>query len=367
MSVAESTLLASATESVRLPSYSVRVENYKPDNGTESLLMLGLSHKDSHSTHRRTEWMYKNNPAGRAVVCTITHNKSEKDVGVLALCKRQIKTRSGIQNSGIFCDLVADRSHRTLGPAIQLMQEALNTAKPLKLRKIYGWPNEKSIVLFKRFPSAELGQVGIYRRYFNWRSIFSDYMPRLPAAVLGSVFNIADGTLQWVLEQVIKQFYEVREINSFDQRFDALWSIASARYEEIGVRNAEFLNWRFCQNSENEHRILAINSRKTKNLTGYVVYRKLNDTSVEISDFLATDSRFSERALLRAFSSHIRRKGYQKISVHFTGNTSTARNLWLCGFIKVGGQASIHFHFPDGDDPVQNPHTHITQADHDVG
>ena len=367
MPVAESTRLASATESVRLPSYSVRVESYEPDNGTESLLMLGLSHKDSHSTHRRTEWMYKNNPAGRAVVCTITHNKSEKDVGVLALCKRQIKTRCGIQNSGIFCDLVADRSHRTLGPALQLMQEALNTAKPLKLNKIYGWPNEKSIVLFKRFPKAELGQVAIYRRYFNWRSIFSDHIPRLPAVVLGSVLNVADKTLQWVLQQLIKRLYDVREIDSFDESFDALWSTASERYQEIGVRNAEFLNWRFCQNSENQHRIFAVYSRKEKNLVGYVVYRKLNETSVEISDFLAKDSRFSERGLLRAFSHHVRTMGYQKVSVHFAGNSTTARNLWINGFIKVGSQASIQFYFSDDDSTLQTPITHITQADHDVG
>lgn len=367
MSVAEPTQIATTTESVRLPSYSVRVENYKPDNGTESLLMLGLSHKDSQSTHRRTEWMYKTNPAGPAVVCTIRHNKSEKDVGVLALCKRQIKTRSGIQNAGIFCDLVADRSHRTLGPALQLMQEALNTATPLKLNKIYGWPNEKSIVLFKRFPSAELGQVAIYRRYFNWRSIFANYMPRLPAAALGSMFNVADSTLQWVVNQLIRRLYDVSEIDSFDQTVDALWSTACERYEEIGVRDAEFLNWRFCQNSEIQHRILAVFSRKERNLVGYVVYRELNETSVEMSDFLAKDSRFSELALLQAFCHYVKTIGYEKVSVHFAGNTTTSRNLSICGFIRVGSQASIQFQFSDGDDSLPKPITHITQADHDVG
>ncbi|MFK8077030.1 MAG: hypothetical protein AB8B84_10625 [Granulosicoccus sp.] len=367
MSVNKPTVLAPASESAKLPGYSVRVENYMPDNDTESWLMLGLSHKDIHSAHRRTQWMYENNPAGRAVICTIRHNESEKEIGMLALSKRQIKTRSGIHSSGIFCDLVTDRSHRTLGPAIKLMQEALNNAKSHSLRRIYGWPNEKSVVLFKRLPSAKLGRVDIYRRYFNWSSIFSDHLPRLPAQVLGAVFKFADNTLQWVLEQVNRQLYQVREISEFDQHFDALWSTASERYEEIGVRNAEFLNWRFCQNTEDDHRILAIYSRKTKKLTGYIVYRELNETSVEISDFLAIDSRFAERALLRASSSYIRNKGYQKISVHFTGNSSTARNLWTCGFIKVGSQTSVHFHFSDGDDLVKPPHTHVTQADHDVG
>lgn len=354
-------------EQKKLPAYSVRAENYHSDNGTESLLMLGLSHTDSDSTHRRTEWMYKDNPAGQAVVCTVRHNPSDKDIGVLAICRRQIKTASGTKEVGIFCDLVTDKSHRTLGPAIQLMQEALNIAKPMGLDRIYGWPNEKSFVLFKRFPTAELGQIGIYRRYFDWVSIFSDRMPRLPAALFGKLMNWADHACLLCHQAFAKRRYRLEPIDAFDDSFNGLWANVSGRYDEIGVRDAEFLNWRFRQSSDSAHRVLAMRSVKSNHLLGYVVYRELSQQFVDISDFMAVDSRSTERSLIRSFCLFAKSAGYEKVSLHFRGNKASTRNLWSCGFIKVSSQPSVVFEFSPDERSQKPMQTHVTQADHDVG
>jgi hypothetical protein len=356
-----------ATGSAKIASYVVSVSDYQADTGIESLLMLGLSHKDIQSANNRTNWIYRQNPSGRAIVCTVQHTASQEKIGLIAVCRRQIWTPNGLVNAGIFCDLVTDKAHRTLGPAILLMQEALAAAKQLGLGRVYGWPNEKSIVLFKRFPTAELGQVKIFRRYFNWSTMFAEKMPRIPAFLLGGVVKSLDVFFCTLSQLVLNRFFSIKHHDDFGDEFDELWTKSRERYDEIGVRDSRFLNWRFGKNSDCNHTVFTLYSRKDGKPAAYIVYRELTAESVEISDFLALDGQFTERALFRAFCNYIRKSGTLKISLPFAGNQKTRRNLLVSGFISVGSRAAINFPITPASSQKSDISTHITQADHDVG
>jgi len=122
-------------DNAKTATYSVHVDDYRQKAGVEDLLMLGLSHKTSNSAKKRTEWIYKNNPAGKATVCIVKHNDTNQDVGLLTLCRRAIWTPKETVNAGIFCDLVTDKSHRTLGPALSRMTNQLSYTRGFRLWK----------------------------------------------------------------------------------------------------------------------------------------------------------------------------------------------------------------------------------------
>lgn len=356
-----------AKGNAEVTTYSVTVNNFQPNSGIETLLMLGLSHKDIQSTYKRTRWIYQQNPSGAAVVCTVKHSASDENMGLLSLCRRQIWTSRGLVQAAILCDLVTDKSHRTLGPAILLIQEALVAAKQLGLDRVYGWPNERSIVLFKRLSTAQRSDVDIYRRYFDWSTILAGKIPRLPAKLIGGVVKCADALCAAIVQRICDRHFVIKHLDSFGPEFDEVWIESRERYDEIGVRDATFLNWRFGHNSDSEHKIFCLYARKTKKPAGYIVYKELTEESVEISDFLAIDGRFTERTLLWVFCNHTRRSGTDKVSLVFAGNKNTRKNLWLSGFISVDSRAAISFPIAAATMQKVDVNTHITQADHDVG
>jgi len=353
-------------DSAKSATYSVHMDDYRRHNGVEDLLMLGLSHKSDDSAVERTNWIYKNNPAGKARVFIVKHNDSGQDVGLLTLCRRQIWTPKETINAGIFCDLVTDKSHRTLGPALSLMKAAGDTISQSEFGRLYGWPNDKSVVLYKRLPAVEPGKINIYRRYLDWSSVLQSRMPKIPATILGSAIKVIDSTVLKIKQVLIKRSYSIQHDVQFTSMVDEVWSAARHRFSEIGVRDREFLNWRFLHNPDCEHRIFSLYSKDGNTMKGYVVYRELTSESIEIGDFLAIDDKSTERDLLTAFNNFVKSTQYKKISLLFSGTAETTKNLHRCGFIRVGDRATMSVSQSPQKSGIE-VRTHVTQADHDIG
>jgi hypothetical protein len=359
--------VAKKVKSAMADAYTFTVGDYKVNTVVEELLLLGLSHQSEESAHQRTEWAYKNNPAGPAIVCIMRHKESHKDVGLVTVCKRQVWSRNGLAETGIFCDLVIDISHRTLGPALKLMERALIGADEAKLDRTCGWPSERSKALFSRLPQSQVGKIDVYRRYFDWSDEFYSRLPKPLACFVGYIAGLVDSCIYGVKKLIRSKLFTIQHLDEFTPAFDELWSVARARYDEIGVRDASFLTWRFTDNPEQCHKIFAMYSKSGNRLAGYVVYREHKEGTIEISDFLASHSDFSERNLLDSFCTNWRDRGHKKISLLYSGNPNTVRNLWWCGFIHVGSRV-CNFRQPDGSKlPVGTAVTHVTQADQDVG
>jgi len=75
------------------------------------------------------------------------------------------------------------------------MQTAADAISQTEFSRLYGWPNDKSVVLYKRLPAVEAGRINIYRRYLDWNSVLQSRLPKLPAMVLGSAIKIIDSAV----------------------------------------------------------------------------------------------------------------------------------------------------------------------------
>ena len=348
-------------------AYSFKVKEYVSDDGIESLLLLGLSYKDVDSAAKRSGWLYSNNPAGAALVCVMHHNQSQAEVGLIAIVRRQIWTRSGIASVGMFCDLVIDKAHRTLGPALKLMEVAIAAADENQIQRVDSLPSPSSVVLFKRLPKTQEGSIGVFRRYFDWNPQFASRLPKPLALVVSNVVGLLDAISLRVKDAIRRCFFITREPEYFSSEYDELWASSRTNYDEIGVRDSQFLNWRFGEGANYAHKIFAIYSRDGEKVVGYIAYREIENNSVLISDFLCRNSGFSERSLINAFCFHAYKNGYKKISVLFCGNKKTIRNLMLTGFIRVGSEA-IHSRYSSHSNlSLKLSRTHLTRADQDVG
>ena len=348
-------------------SYSADDIVYETDGGIEKLLLLGLSYDHPEIVQKRTHWMYLTNPAGRAIVVLLRFKESNEAIGLVAICRRQVWTHAGIADTGIFCDLVIDKAHRTLGPALFLMQHAIGAADSKAIDKVDGWPSERSQALFKRLPKAEMGSVDIYRRYLNWRTIFEERLPPVPARLVGTLCQIVDKGQDMVKRLTDRHLYTVRHPETFDKAFDELWKVARVRYEEIGVRDSEFLNWRFMASPADEHKVFALFSRCGSRALGYVVYREIEDKTMEICDFLAYKGGHTERYLLNSFCMFVKRSGFRKMSLMFSGSVQSRRSITFCGFIRVSSRLASCRQSASSRLSNNSHAGFTTRADQDVG
>ena len=64
---------------------------------------------------------------------------------------------------------------------------------------------------------------------------------------------------------------EIRSIQEFDDRFDALWDRVKEDYDLIVKRSSEYLNWRYCDQRGGKYVVKA--AKQDEEYLGYIVYR----------------------------------------------------------------------------------------------
>jgi GNAT superfamily N-acetyltransferase len=102
---------------------------------------------------------------------------------------------------------------------------------------------------------------------------------------------------------------EIEEMGSLDDQFDHFWQEALSLYPIIGVRNRNYLTWRYLQHPTRTYTIYR--AKKSGEMKGYIVLRKvdlLNFNSAVIVDLLALDE-VTLTALVERGIQHSRQKG----------------------------------------------------------
>jgi GNAT superfamily N-acetyltransferase len=122
---------------------------------------------------------------------------------------------------------------------------------------------------------------GIINRYFHFRPL------SLLAGGLARFFHLLLYSLK--MRRRVEEM-EIEEVRLLDDQFDSFWQKAKSLHPIIGVRNRNYLTWRYLQHPTRNYTIYR--ARKNGEMKGYIVLRKvelLNFNSAVIIDLLAVD------------------------------------------------------------------------------
>ena len=111
---------------------------------------------------------------------------------------------------------------------------------------------------------------------------------RLPASIAALAGAGANRISALRTKQVVMPGVEVFKLEIFDSRFDDLWQRCSHEHQVIGIRDREYLNWRF--NSRPDGSYICLAAACGMQIIGYLVYRIVErdgGRSGYIVDFLA--------------------------------------------------------------------------------
>lgn len=274
---------------------------------------------------------YKDNPAGMGVCLLLESVHSGRPVGVQCIASRRFSFDDTLVTGGIIADYFVEPLHRSLGPALALMKETLALGEGT-LGFLYGFPNEKAEVIFRRVGAPLLGRLGRYVKPLRSDRFVSESLPDRLRGLNWLVSGSANMLL--ALENIliaarVRRGWSWKHVDDFGELFDECWAGSNKGDWLIGERSSEILRWRYPAGGV--HRISVALEQRTGRQDGYIVWRRCDDT-IEIMDFFCRDPPKQLFHLLSSFSQHIANINAHKICLEFLGPEVLVSKIVKAGF-----------------------------------
>lgn len=311
-------------------TYVVKQTSYSQDKeAIVSLWLEGFRGMNEDRAQQRFLWMYKNNPAGEGLFFVLYDAQNKDVAGVQCLGMRNCSSSAGDLKSGIMADLVVGQKHRSLGPALQLVKGVIAQSSHAA-DILYGFPNKKAQLIFKRGGYKELGGMVRYAKVLRSNRYLSDRVPSWLSPLVAPAINSTLRLHSAATMLASKASVTGEWVEQFDTRFDHLWAENKHRFRMISNRSAATLNWRYgCGPDRENWKIFTISHNKV--LLGYIV-ASLNNEAAVVSDFAFSGSTRNLFNLFSQFVWQASKHGCQSISLEFLGDQRLISRLGRLGF-----------------------------------
>jgi hypothetical protein len=309
---------------------------------------------------RRYDWFYRRNPQAQASLNLLYSN--DEPVGFLGLGARSFYVDGSEAVAGVLVDFVVIPKHRSVFPALTLQRQARAIGlgqKPV----IYGLPDTKAVPVCRRLDMHVQKDMQRWVRVTGARHYLERKLPAILSVPLSLLTDWTDRLA--VRVQVIRCGLLGAWIESFDDRFDDLWSRAEKRGRAIGVRNRQFLSWRFTEQPGHSYRIFAIERTGDQQLIGYFVC-EIAAKFLAIKDCLNVGSPEEFTKSLLLLSAAARKLGLTAVSVELTAASRVQQSLRRAQFVQRSHRPFFAVLHESVREAAQKCDWYITSADEDI-
>jgi len=296
----------------------------------------------------RFAWIYRDNPAGASMVCFLVDTDTGQPVGSAATFPRVLSTSGASLLAGIAGDFMIAQNHRSAGPAMSLQRGLLAGSEQRSIRLVYGTPNSKSAPVVRRVgyqsaPGFMSLSLPLRAEVFVRKRIRHLWLQRTTILAANAMLRLDPRQWKGLGFRARRTF----DVDSFDTRFDELWSRIGARYSLVGEKRAEFLNWRYSASPLTRYRVFGVASRDEDRIDGYIVYR-IDDTSAHIADFAHDSENLALEGLLARFSAFQRRAGVNYVRATVAASADVLDQFGRAGFRNHGEVSALAMFFLPG-------------------
>lgn len=162
--------------------------------------------------------------------------------------------------------------------------------------------------------------------------------------------------------------YKGAVTNTFDGRFDGLWEALDKENVILGMRNREYLTWRYSMHPATKYDVFALTFRDE--LCGYMVFN-INCNNCYVVDMLCLDGKRHSGHLLYHFIDFIRKNGrYGSIVLRANKSDFLTLPLRRFGFMRRSDAQDFMVNFynepKDSDFLLDGRKWYLTSGDKDV-
>jgi hypothetical protein len=295
----------------------------------------------------RMRWLYEEAPDGPTITVLGIHQESGEVVGCGSFFHRPTWVDGRRVRAGVLCEFAVTRAHRIGGAAIAIQRALAEAGRAGGLELLYGYPNAKSIAVFKRIGYQVVGETSTWVKPLRAAYKLRERLRwRWAAAAAAMPVDVALCALDQPRAVRGRLRFRHEVVPAPDRRVDALWEQARARYGVVGEKTASYLDWRYRRFTTRDHHIFGIFPRGQDRLEAYAIYT-VEDGKAFLRDLFAEHLDASAEALLMALADHLRWQGVDSMSLCYLGSPSFGERLQKLGFLLRPAKRSLILH-PEG-------------------
>jgi len=310
----------------------------------------------------RYDWLYRDNPHGRALTWLAIERDSNEAVGCTSIFPRRVRVSGRERLGSIGGDCYIEPRVRRRGLATQLHVASFTGMRDAGIEFMYGPPTPNNLGALVKAGSH---LVTSYRRWVRpltshgaYEAAFSRMPTKFEARLAGLPIR--------VLDQLTKgdaRGFTVSEVFAFGAEFDALFAAAAPTHPVACVRDREYLAWRYRSGRQT---VLAV--RRNDELVGFITLEKSGHEAAIMDIFSANDARLID-ALLRLVIEYATGWGCARLELCMTEGCAVARRLLRNGFIardERGFQVAVGGTDTQAATLLASSSWHLTEADQDL-
>jgi len=282
--------------------------DYEPGDEERILDLFELTYGKRRSIEH-WRWMFSECPFGRGIMKLLFDGNVL--VGHYAVVPMAVEIDGVQSNAALSVDTMTHVKHRGRGIFAFLASETYKECQKRGLALVYGFPNENS-------------HKGFVNR-LRWHSFghMKNMRKKLPIDA----------------KSIPNSPHDVHEVSFFGKNIDELWRSISGHFPVIVPRNANYLNWRFCQKPSVDYRKLVMND-ETGVTIGYAVlksYEGKEHVVGHIVDLMCVDARVLPDILVSCIRCFIT-QGINEVSLWVPMISPARKILERWGFVEEAMQ-----------------------------
>jgi hypothetical protein len=322
----------------------------------ETIIQLILRFLTPHSSQARYDWLYLNNPHGRAQAWIAETVEDRHLVGMAAAFPRRIWVGGHARNGWVLGDFCIVDRFRSLGPALLLQRACLAEIDAGTVDLCYDFPSRGMLAIYQRLGVSGATQLVRFAkpiRVDRW------VRTRVPVSSLANgLIAVGNIALRWIDGSGSRrhggysfEFFE----GPFGDEFDMLESEMATREAVQAERSAAYLNWRYRDHPFVLHECLL--ARRNGRLSACVVFTRAGAEATIVDCFGDADEAIY-RALLTHLTAFFRERGVETVSAPLSVHHPSRSTFERLGFrARESVPVVIHFsphlrqtvaHLPEG-------------------
>jgi hypothetical protein len=221
------------------------------------------------------EWKYFDCPWGSV---SVSAKKKDKIIGQLGYIIRPYIISGKQVLLCLSADAIVKRDLRKMGIYTGLHTMARDEALEKKVKYNIAFPNKNTYRAGQKAGYKNMGWIPVYLKALNMKNVLNS----TGKTGLAPFAGIAKKVMFRDKKPKISESFKVTEVKTVPKDLDRLWADILAdpdrKFENIGLRTKEFLEWRFFKCPDRDYKFVVAKD-ENNNLRGYII---LVEASVEV-------------------------------------------------------------------------------------
>ncbi len=255
-------------------SYTVTRADLEKERGI-LLNILTQNREKDYPYSKRYDWIYLNNPCGRAVAWIIWDDRKQRPVGITAAFPRKMLVQGREMTCWNCGDFSIEKPYRTLGIAIKLRKAAREAVNAGEIPFLYAHPNNRMVHIHLKVGHRQIARMQRYALLLRpsrlvgrrpWKPVAAALVDPPVAGLLRLRFR-PKGDFELIPPEQL----------AFSPEVTGLCLDLNKQYPVLGLRDPQYLTWKYRHHPL--HGFYLFNYYRKGQLIGYIVFRLQEDTA----------------------------------------------------------------------------------------